>query len=60
MRYALTHVNAASGLMQAYPVPRTKQAYVIKALTKLMTVYGTPQLIKRNHGTHFTVFLRLP
>ena len=42
VRYALTCVNTASGLLQAYPVPKANQAYTIKALTKLMSAYGTP------------------
>ena len=41
-RYALTCVDTASGLLQAYPVPKANQAYTIKALTKLMSAYGTP------------------
>lgn len=53
-RYALTCVNMASGLMQAYSVPKMNQAYAIKALTRLMAAYGTPQVIESNQGTHFT------
>jgi len=54
VRYALTCIDTASGLMQAYPVPRPSQAYTIKALTKLMAAYGTPQVIKSDQETHFT------
>ena len=54
VRYALTCVNTASGLLQAYPVPRVNQAYTTKALTKLMAAYGTPQIIESNQETHFT------
>ncbi|XP_021238701.1 uncharacterized protein LOC110391220 [Numida meleagris] len=32
---------------EAYPVPKANQAYTIKALTKLMAVYGTLQFIER-------------
>uniref|UniRef100_A0A669QJJ3 ribonuclease H n=1 Tax=Phasianus colchicus TaxID=9054 RepID=A0A669QJJ3_PHACC len=53
-RYALTCVDTASGLLQAYPVLKANQAYTIKALTKLMSAYGTPQVIESNQGTHFT------
>ena len=52
--YALTCINIASGLMQAYPVWRGNQAYTIKALTQLMAAHGTPQVIKSNQGTHYT------
>lgn len=40
--------------MQAYPVLRANQACTIKALTKLMSAYGTPQVIESDQGTHFT------
>jgi len=53
-RYALTCVDTASRLLQAYPVPKANQAYTIKALTKLMSAYGTPQVIESDQGTHFT------
>ena len=53
-RYALTCIDTTSGLMQAYSVPRAKQAYIIKALTKLMSAYGTPQVIESDQRTHFT------
>ena len=53
-RYAPTCVNTASGLLQPYPVPKANQAYTIKALTKLTSAYGTPQVIENNQGTHFT------
>ena len=52
-RYALTCTDAASGLMQAYPVPRVNQAYIIKALTTLMAAYRIPQVIEGNQGIHF-------
>ena len=39
--------------MQVYPVPQGNQSYIIKALTKLMVAYGTPQVIESNQGTHF-------
>ncbi|XP_048783197.1 uncharacterized protein LOC125684800 [Lagopus muta] len=42
-------------LLQAYPVPRANQAYTVKALTKLMSAYGTPQVIESDQGTHFMV-----
>ena len=54
VRYALTCVDTASRLLQAYPVPKANQAYTIKALTKLMSAYGTPQVIESDQGTHFT------
>jgi len=54
VRYALTCVNTASGLLQAYLVPKVNQAYTIKILTKLMSAYGTPQVIESDQGTHFT------
>jgi len=38
--------------MLAYPVPKVNQAYTIKALTKLMAAYKTPQVIESNQGTH--------
>lgn len=44
--YALNCVDMVGGLMQTYLVPKAIQAYAIKALTKLMTAYGTPQVIK--------------
>ena len=53
-RYALTCVDAASGLLQPYPVPKANQAYTIKALTELMSAYGTPQVIESHQRTHFT------
>ena len=53
-RYALACVNTASGLLQAYPVPKANQAYTIKALTKLMSAYRTPQVVESDQGTHFT------
>ena len=53
-RYALTCVDTASGLLQAYPVPKANQAYTIKALTKLMSAYRTPQVVESDQGTHFT------
>ena len=53
-RYALTCVDTASGLMQAYPVAKANQAYTIKALTRLMASYGTPEVIESDQGTHFT------
>ena len=53
-RYALTCIDTASGLLQAYPVPKANQAYTIKALTKLMSAYRTPQVIESDQGTHFT------
>jgi len=40
--------------MQAYQASRVNQAYTIKVLTKLMAAHGTPQVIKRDQGTHFT------
>ena len=40
VRYALTYVDAAGRLLQAYPVLKANQAYTIKALTKLMSAYG--------------------
>ena len=54
MRYALTCVDTANGLMWVYPVPRVNQAYTIKALTELMAAYRTPQVIANDRGTHFT------
>jgi len=39
-RCALSCINTASGLMQAYPVPRANQTHTIKAFTKLMATYG--------------------
>jgi len=39
-RYALTSIDTASGLMQAYPVPRANPAYTMKAFTKWMSAYG--------------------
>jgi len=53
VRYAPTSVNTASRLMQAYPVPKANQAYTIKALTKLMSAYRTPQVIESDQRTHF-------
>ena len=53
-RYALICVSTASGLLQVYPVPKANQAYTIKELTKLMSAYGTPQVIESDQGTHFT------
>jgi len=53
-RYALSCIDTASGLIQAYPVLKANQGYTIKALTKLMAAYRTPQVIKSNQGTHFT------
>lgn len=45
-RYALTCIDT-SGLTQAYPkVPKADQVHTIKALTKLMGAYRTPQVIK--------------
>jgi len=35
-------------------VPEAIQAYSIKAFTKLMSAYGTPQVIESDQGTHFT------
>ena len=52
-RYAMTCIDTTSGLMQAYSVPRAKQAYIIKALTKLMSAYGTPQVIESDQWTQF-------
>ena len=40
--------------MQAYPVAKANQAYTIKALTRLMASYGTPEVIESDQGTHFT------
>ena len=54
VRYALTCIDTASELLQAYPVPIANKAYTIKALTKLMAAYGTPQVIKSDQETHFT------
>ena len=54
VRYALICVSTASRLMQTYSVPRANQAYTIRALTKLMAAYRTPQVIKCDQGTHFT------
>jgi len=54
VRYALTCINTASGLLQAYLVLKANQAYTIKALTKLMSASGTPQAIESNEQTHFT------
>ena len=54
VRYAPTSVNTASRLMQAYPVPKANQAYTVKVLTKLMSAYRIPQVIKGDQGTHFT------
>ncbi|XP_048789277.1 uncharacterized protein LOC125687936 [Lagopus muta] len=53
-RYALTCINTVSGLLQAYLMPKANQTYSIKAITKLMPAYRTPQVIKNNQGTHFT------
>ena len=53
-KYALICVDTASGLLQAYPVPKGNQAYTIKALAKLMSAYGTPQVIESDQGTRFT------
>ena len=52
-RYALTCTDTISGLLQAYPVPKANQAYTIKALTKLMSAYRTPQVIESDQRTHF-------
>jgi len=41
VRYALTCINTASELMQAYPVPKANQEYTIKAFAKLMAAYWT-------------------
>jgi len=49
--YALTCVDTASGLLQAYPV---NQPYTIKVLTKLMSAYRISQVIESDQGTHFT------
>ena len=54
VRYALTCIDTASGLLQAYPVRKANQAYTIKALNKLMSAYGTPQVIESDQVTHFT------
>ena len=54
MRYALTCVDTANGLMWVYPVPRVNQAYTIKALTELMAAYRTPQVIKSDQRIDFT------
>ena len=54
MRYALTCVDTASGLMWVYPVLGVNQAYTIKVLPKLMTAYRTPQVIESDQETHFT------
>ena len=35
-------------------MPKANQADTIKALTKLMSASGTPQVIKSDQGTHFT------
>lgn len=40
--------------MQPYLVPKANKAYAIKALTRLMAVYETPQIIRSEQGTHFT------
>lgn len=53
-RYALTCIDTTRDLMQAYPVPRMNQAYIIKALTKLMATDRTPQVTESDQGTHFT------
>lgn len=44
--YALTCVDMVGGFMQACLVPKAIQVYTIKALTKLMTACGIPQVIK--------------
>ena len=33
---------------------KANQAYTIKALTKLMSAYRTPQVIESDQRTHFT------
>ena len=40
--------------MQAYPIAKVKQAYTIKALTRLMASYRTPDVIESDRGKHFT------
>lgn len=50
-RCALNYVDTVSGLMQAYPVLKANQAYTIKALTKWMVAYRTPQVIQSDQWT---------
>lgn len=52
VRYALTCIDTESGLTQAYPVPKANQTHTIKALTKLMAAYRTPQVIKSDQDSH--------
>ena len=40
--------------MQAHPAAKAKQAYAIKALTRLMVSYGIPEVTESDQGTHFT------
>lgn len=54
MRYALTCIDTAGGLMLVYPVLTVNQTDTIKALTKLMAAYRICQVIESDQGTHFT------
>jgi len=50
--YDLACVDTVGGLLQTYQVPQAHQPYTIKALTKLVATYGTPQVIEGDKGIH--------
>lgn len=52
-QYALTAVDTYSGIMQAYPTGRAKQAATLEGLIRLILAYGIPEEIQSNQRTHF-------
>lgn len=52
--YAFTAIDMATGLLFAWPCPAADQWHTAAALTWLCALYGHPQVIKNDRGTHFT------
>lgn len=50
--YTFTAVDTAVGLLIAWPRLFADQRHTLAALTLLYALYGRPQVIESNRGTH--------